>query len=67
MTFAYPKAKDNTILRELSFETHHGAANAFVGDTGSGKSTIFQLILRFYDPDVGRVMLDGHNIKDYDL
>lgn len=54
-------------MKELSFSTNQGAANAFVGDTGSGKSTIFQLILRFYDPDVGRVILDGRNIKDYDL
>lgn len=50
-------------MKELSFSINESAANAFVGDTGSGKSTIFQLILRFYDPDVGRVMLDGHNIK----
>ena len=63
MTFAYPKAKHNKILKELSFQTDHGKANAFVGDTGSGKSTIFQLVLRFYDPEAGRVLLDGHDIK----
>lgn len=40
-----------------------GAINAFVGDSGSGKSTIVQLIMRFYDPDEGRIMLDGNDLR----
>jgi ABC-type multidrug transport system fused ATPase/permease subunit len=44
-----------------------GAINAFVGDSGSGKSTIIQLIMRFYDPDSGRITLDGNDLKSYDL
>jgi ABC-type multidrug transport system fused ATPase/permease subunit len=44
-----------------------GAINAFVGDSGSGKSTIIQLVMRFYDPDSGRITLDGNDLKNYDL
>lgn len=40
---------------------------AFVGDSGCGKSTIVQLVMRFYDPDEGRVTLDGVDLKEYDL
>mgnify|MGYP001949974986 CR=1 FL=1 len=40
---------------------------ALVGDSGSGKSTIVQLILRFYDPDAGRILLDGVDLRDYNL
>jgi ATP-binding cassette subfamily B (MDR/TAP) protein 1 len=41
--------------------------NAFVGDSGCGKSTIIQLVMRFYDPDEGRITLDGHDLRDFDL
>lgn len=40
-----------------------GAINAFVGDSGCGKSTIIQLVMRFYDPDEGRITLDGHDLR----
>lgn len=48
-------------------ELEAGAINAFVGESGCGKSTVVQLIMRFYDPDEGRILLDGHNLRDYDL
>jgi ATP-binding cassette subfamily B (MDR/TAP) protein 1 len=41
--------------------------NAFVGDSGCGKSTIIQLVMRFYDPDEGRITLDGDDLRDFDL
>ena len=42
-------------------------STAFVGESGCGKSTIFQLMMRFYDPDEGRVTLDGNDLRDLDL
>jgi len=45
----------------------HGTINAFVGDSGCGKSTIIQLAMRFYDPDEGRITLDGVDLREYDL
>lgn len=44
-----------------------GAINAFVGDSGCGKSTIIQLVMRFYDPDSGTITLDSHDLKEYNL
>ena len=44
-----------------------GQISGFVGDTGSGKSTVIQLVMRFYDPDYGKVLIDGVDIKEYDL
>ena len=67
MTFAYPSKKDEIILKGLSLDIPPGQISAYVGDTGSGKSTVIQLVMRFYDPDEGRVLLDGIDIKEYDL
>lgn len=67
VTFAYPKNKSLNILSNLSLECFAGKDTAFVGDSGCGKSTIVQLVMRFYDPDQGRVTLDGIDLKDYDL
>jgi ATP-binding cassette, subfamily B (MDR/TAP), member 1 len=67
VSFAYPKNKDITILNNLTLECFAGKDTAFVGDSGCGKSTIVQLVMRFYDPDQGRITLDGVDIKDYDL
>jgi ABC-type multidrug transport system fused ATPase/permease subunit len=54
-------------LNNLSLECFAGKDTAFVGDSGCGKSTIVQLVMRFYDPDQGRITLDGIDLKDYDL
>lgn len=66
VTFAYPKNKAQNVLSDLSCEIQNTSC-AFVGKSGCGKSTIFQLLLRFYDPDRGRVTLDGHDLRDLDL
>ena len=48
-------------------EIKEGQKIGFVGPSGCGKSTVQQLIQRFYDPDEGEIILDGHNIKDYEI
>ena len=50
----------------MSFEVR-SRSNAFVGDSGCGKSTIFQLMMRFYDPDQGSITLDGVDLRQLDL
>lgn len=59
--FAYDK---EDVLKAISFEVNSGETIAFVGSTGSGKSTIINLILNFYSPRLGNVYIDGKNIKD---
>ena len=51
----------------VDFEIRPGETLGIVGESGCGKSTIFQLIMRFYDPDEGRVTLDGIDLKQIDL
>jgi subfamily B ATP-binding cassette protein MsbA len=55
------------ILEDIDFEIPRGSVIAFVGETGSGKSTIANLVARFYDPIEGRVMVDGHDLRDVDM
>ena len=52
-------------LKNISFSVKNGESIAFVGATGSGKSSIMNLFLRFYDYDRGEILIDGVNIKDY--
>jgi ATP-binding cassette, subfamily B (MDR/TAP), member 1 len=66
VSFAYPKDKDLKILQNLSIVLD-GRHAAIVGNSGCGKSTIFQLMMRFYDPDEGTVSLDGVDLRDLDL
>jgi len=66
VTFSYPKDKSRKILDGISMEFNK-SCTALVGESGCGKSTIFQLIMRFYDPDEGRVTLDGVDLKLIDL
>lgn len=61
VTFAYDKEK---VLDNVSFDIKPGETIALVGPTGAGKSTIVNLISRFYDANVGQVLLDGYNVKD---
>ncbi len=62
--FAYEK--DNWVLKDVSFTINPGETVAFVGATGAGKSSIINLITRFYDIQKGEILIDGINIKEYD-
>jgi subfamily B ATP-binding cassette protein MsbA len=64
---AFGYDKDNLILRDVSFDVKPGQIIGLVGSTGSGKSTIVSLIPRFYDPTAGRVLIDGVDVRDYQL
>ncbi|MFV0672349.1 ABC transporter transmembrane domain-containing protein [Variovorax sp. tm] len=59
VTFHYPSRPDTPALRDFSLEVAPGETVALVGSSGAGKSTVFQLLLRYYDPQIGRVLLDG--------
>ncbi len=63
VTFRYPGAEDN-VLRDISFTARPGETTAFIGSTGSGKSTLVDLIPRFYDVTAGRVLVDGLDVRD---
>ncbi|CAF3295551.1 unnamed protein product, partial [Rotaria sp. Silwood2] len=63
VTFTYPARQEVSVLNNLSIKIRSGTMIALVGASGCGKSTILQLIQRFYDPDNGRVLLDGRDIK----
>ncbi|ORZ24240.1 P-loop containing nucleoside triphosphate hydrolase protein [Absidia repens] len=65
--FVYPTRPDITILKKLNLKVHPGQTVAFVGPSGSGKSTSISLLQRFYDPADGDVLLDGKNLKDYNV
>ncbi|MEO6155930.1 MAG: ABC transporter ATP-binding protein [Thermomonas sp.] len=54
-------------LRDLSFELHAGEVLALVGENGAGKTTLVKLLARLYDPDEGRILLDGRDLRDYDM
>lgn len=62
VTFSY--LEDIPVLRDVSLRIPAGQTFAFVGPTGAGKSTIAKLITRFYDPDRGRVLIDGHDLRE---
>lgn len=64
--FRYPDA-DNWALRGLSFELRAGEVLALVGENGAGKTTLVKLLARLYEPDEGRILLDGRDLRDYDL
>ncbi|KAJ6922872.1 ABC transporter B family member 1 [Populus alba x Populus x berolinensis] len=65
--FAYPSRPDARILNNFSLNVPAGKTIALVGSSGSGKSTVVSLIERFYDPNSGQVLLDGHDIKTLKL
>ena len=65
VSFSY--TDDNEVLKDLSFAVQPGKMTALVGHSGSGKSTILSLFLRFYDPKKGTVKLDGEDIRNYSL
>jgi ATP-binding cassette subfamily B protein len=66
VTFAYPSRLNDPALKSLSLRVSAGERVALVGPSGAGKTTVFQLLLRFYDPQSGRVLIDGVDIKRAD-
>ncbi len=66
VSFKYPDA-DEYVLKNISFKAKRGDTLALIGSTGSGKSTIVNLIMRFYDVTEGEILIDGKNIKEYKL
>ena len=64
VSFKYPDA-DEYLLKDISFKANKGETVAFIGSTGSGKSTLINLVPRFYDATDGEVLVDGVNVKDY--
>lgn len=64
VSFKYPDA-DDYILKNISFKVNRGETIAFIGSTGSGKSTLINLVPRFYDATEGEVLVDGVNVKEY--
>ena len=67
VTFAYPLRPNSLIYNNLSLKIEHGQITAFVGYSGGGKSTIINLILRFYDPLSGNIFLNNIDLKDYNI
>ena len=66
VVFRYPGA-ERWAVRHLSFTLRAGEVLALVGENGAGKTTLVKLLARLYDPDEGRILLDGHDLRDYDL
>lgn len=64
VSFKYPDA-DEYLLKDISFKANRGETVAFIGSTGSGKSTLINLVPRFYDATDGEILVDGINVKDY--
>merc|ERR1712023_554276 len=65
--FRYPRGKEDFVLKGLNLTINPKESVALIGESGCGKSTFVQLVMRFYDADAGEVLIDGVNIKDYDL
>ena len=66
VSFKYPDS-DEYLLKNISFKVEKGETIAFIGSTGSGKSTLINLVPRFYDATEGEILIDGINVKDYTL
>ena len=66
VSFTYPGGNGN-VLTDISFTAHRGETVAFIGSTGSGKTTLVNLIPRFYDVTEGAVLVDGVDVRDYEL
>ncbi|EOH85930.1 multidrug efflux ABC transporter subunit EfrA [Enterococcus villorum] len=67
VTFAYPGHAQEPVIRNVSFTASPGETVAFIGSTGSGKSTLIQLIPRFYDVSEGEILIDGVDVRHYRL
>ncbi len=67
VSFRYPGASGNHVLHDINLKVNPGEIVAIIGATGSGKSTLVSLLPRYYDVDEGEVLIDGVNVRDYDL
>ncbi|MGM9602270.1 MAG: ABC transporter ATP-binding protein [Faecousia sp.] len=67
VSFAYPESGSQYVLEDISFKVKPGQTLAIIGSTGSGKSTLVNLLPRFYDVTEGEILVDGINVKDYRL
>jgi len=67
VAFRYPSRIDVPVLREVSWIARAGERIALVGPSGAGKSTVVALLLRFYEPENGRILIDGKDARDYAL
>ena len=67
VTFSYPGAQREPVLRDVSFTLHRGETLAVIGPTGAGKSTLAALMLRYYEPDFGAVLLAGRDLREMDV
>lgn len=67
VTFAYPGETESPVLHDISFKAKPGQVTAFIGSTGSGKSSLVNLIPRFYDVTLGKILVDGVDVRDYNL
>lgn len=67
LSFSYPSRPEVAVLQHLNLEIEPGQTVALVGPSGAGKSTLFQLLLRFYDPSDGAILLDDHDLRQWDL
>jgi ATP-binding cassette subfamily B protein len=67
VVFSYPSRPDHKILKDISFEVFKGETIALVGPSGVGKTTIFNLLMRFYDPGEGQIFIDGIPLSDLSL
>ncbi|AND79185.1 ABC transporter ATP-binding protein [Streptococcus pantholopis] len=67
VTFSYPGETESPVLHNISFKAKPGETVAFIGSTGSGKSSLVNLIPRFYDVTLGKILVDGADVRDYNL
>lgn len=67
VSFAYPTRPEYIVLKDISFEAKQGQTIALVGHSGSGKSTMASMLMRFYNPDTGNIIIDGKDASEYDL
>ncbi|MCD7827125.1 MAG: ABC transporter ATP-binding protein/permease [Clostridiales bacterium] len=67
VSFSYPNGSGKSVLENISFKVKRGESLGIIGTTGSGKSSLVNLIPRFYDATEGEVLVDGENVKDYPL
>lgn len=67
VSFSYPSRPQHLVLKDVSFETFKGKVTALIGPSGVGKTTVFNLLMRFYDPLKGQIFLDGIPVEELDL